>query len=430
MISGPVRRLLPLLVSIVLWPAFAAHAAEEVRVVVESPAPGVTLQGHVHQARITGSAAASGDEPQHFDVMLVIDVSLSTRTASGLDVDGDGILGVNPKNELLPPGAFAPDVYSTDPGDTILSAQIRAASALISALDADRVRVGVVTFQGQVGPDAKRLRVDQEDASLEVPLTADYALVGKALGAILARGSAGATNYAAGIRLAVRELAHLSGSQSARRPPGVPVRRVILFLSDGAPTLPVGKGNVVDDGDNEAAIRAARLAQKAGISVNTYALGPQALRYPKVLTEMSRVTVGTYTPVQKPGEIITLLQGITFANVEDVVFTNLTTGDFSTDVQLSPDGGFTGYVPVADGLNRVRVSALATDGTRGSVEFDLTFARARLPGRGDMAELERIREQNKELELRRLELDIEAFRAEQRKQLEIEAERPPTPQSP
>ncbi len=402
----------------------AARAADEVRVIVESPAPGVTVEDHVHQARITGSAAARGDQPEHFDVMLAIDVSHSTNTASGLDVDGDGVLGVNPHNELLPPGAYANNVLSTDPGDTILNAQLQAARALVEALDSDRVRIGVLTFAGEVDPlTARRKRLDQEDAYLEVPLTADFELVGRSLGAILARGSRGATNYAAGVRLAVRELAGLSGAKSV---PREGVRRVILFLSDGTPTLPVGRGDKVDPGDSEAAIRAAGLARKAGISINTYALGPQALRYPKAMTEMSRVTVGTFTPVQKPGEIITLLQGITFANVEDVVFTNLTTGDFSTDVSLSPDGGFTGYVPVAEGRNRVRVSALATDGTRGAVEFDIHFAKSQVPDRDRMAELERIRRQNKELELRRLELDIDAFREEQRKLLEIEAERRPS----
>lgn len=394
---------------------------QRVRVVIESPAPGVILEGHVHQARVTGSAAAAGEKPEHFDVILTIDVSHSTNAASGLDVDGDGVLGVNPHFELLPPGAYASNVLSTDPGDSVLNAQVQAARALLDALDPDRVRVGVVTFAGEVNPiTGMRKRVDQEDAFLAVPLTADFELVGKALGAILARGSRGATNYAAGVRIAVRELAGLTGAQSQPRDR---VRRVILFLSDGSPTLPVGKGDVVDPGDQEAAIRAAGLAHQAGISINTYALGAQALRYPKVMTEMSRVTAGTYTPVQKPGQIITLLQGITFANVEDVVFTNLTTGDFSTDVRLSPDGSFTGYVPVAEGTNRVRVSALASDGSRGSAEFDLVFAKARLSDRDRMAELERIRRQNKELELQRLEMNIDAFRNEQRKLLELEAER-------
>ena len=54
-----------------------------------------------------------------------------------------------------------------------------------------------------------------------------------------------------------------------------------------------------------------------------------------------------------------LRQGVSFANVEDVVFTNLSTGDFSTDVRLNPDGSFQGYVPVREGMNRVRVNALA-----------------------------------------------------------------------
>ncbi len=405
---------------LLLGPCISAAAENVVRVQIESPAPGVTVQGHVHQARLTGSAAAQGERPEHFDVMLAIDVSHSTRTASGIDVDGDGIVGVNPHNELLPPGAYDDSVRSTDPGDTILAAQVQAAHALLESLDPDRVRVGVVSFSGDVDPvTARRRRIDQEDARLEVPLVADYAVVSRALGAVLARGTNGATNYAAGIRIGIRELAGLSGAESR---PREGVRRVILFLSDGAPTLPVGRGDEIDEGDKEAAIRAAELAHKAGISINAYALGPQALKYPKVMTEMARVALGTYTPVQKPGQIVTLLQGITFANVEDVVFTNLTTGDFSTDVRLGPDGGFTGYVPVADGKNRVRVTALATDGTRGSVEFDLNFARKDLADRS-MAELDRIRQQNKELEIRRLQLEIDAFRAEQKKRLEIEVER-------
>ncbi|MCP5056010.1 MAG: VWA domain-containing protein [bacterium] len=410
-------------VLLLLLGAFAAPGLAEnaVRVLVESPAPGVTVEGHVHQAQLTGRAAAAGERPEHFDVIVAIDVSASTKTASGLDVDRDGIVGVNPHNELLPPGSYDPNVRSTDPGDTILAAQVQAARALLESLDPDRVRVGVVSFSGEVDPiTGRRKRLDQEDARLEVPLTADFQAVGNALGAVLARGAHGATNFAAGIRIGIRELAGLSGATSK---PRENVRRVMLFLSDGSPSLPVGRGNVTDDGDKEAAIRAAELAHRAGISINAYALGPAALRYPKVMTEISRVSLGTYTPVQRPGQIVTLLQGITFANVEDIVFTNLTTGDFSSDVRLSPDGGFTGFVPVAEGTNRVRVTALATDGTRGSVEFDLQFARATLPDRDAMAELDRIRKQNKELEIRRMDMEIEAFRDEQRKQLEIEVER-------
>jgi hypothetical protein len=203
--------------------------------------------------------------------------------------------------------------------------------------------------------------------------------------------------------------------------PHADARKVMLFLTDGIPTLPVGKGNREDPGDDEAALHAAQLARQAGISINTYALGPGALQYPRVVTEMARMTLGTYTPVQSPGDIVTLLQGVSFADVEDVVLTNLTTGEFSSDVRLAPDGSFTGFVPVREGRNRVRVSALASDGSRGSVELEFDFEHAEVGDRTKLGELERIRRQNKELELHRLGLGIEEFRREQKKSLEIEA---------
>jgi hypothetical protein len=140
---------------------------------------------------------------------------------------------------------------------------------------------------------------------------------------------------------------------------------------------------------------------------------------------MARVSLGTYTPVQNPGDIIMLLQGVSFANIEDVVFTNLSTGDFSTDVRLNPDGSFQGYVPVQEGANRVRVVALASDGSRGAVEFEFVFKRSELSDREKLRELEEIKRQNKALELHRLELEIKAFREQQRKEITLTPEAQP-----
>ena len=404
--------------------ATGAVAAErgEVRVSVSSPAPGGKLRDYLHQARIEGSALADGAGPEQFDVMLVLDVSDSTKAASGADVDHDGIVGVDPYNELLPPGAFDPAIRSTDPEDTILQAQVLAARTLLHGLDPRRVRVGLVTFAGEVSPTTgERRSIDQQDAWLQLALTSDFAAVDRALVSVLARGPNGATNFAAGIRLGIVELTGLSGAVSVPRPGA---SKVMLFLTDGIPTLPVGKGTVEDAGDDEAALRAAQLARSAGISINTYALGPAALQYPRVVTEMARMTVGTYSPVQNPGDIVTLLQGVSFADVEDVVLTNLSTGEFSTDVRLAPDGSFTGFVPVRDGKNRVRISALASDGSRGSVELEFDFEHTEVGDRTRLSELERIREQNKQLEIHRLGMEIEQFRQEQRKRVEV------TPQQP
>ncbi len=396
----------------------AGARGTDVKIRIDSPAPGVVVTDRIHHARITGSAAAESLGPKPFDVVLVIDVSGSTRTASGSDVDGDGVVGVNPRSENLPPGAFPPHVLSTDPQDSILHAEIAAANALLETLDPKRVRVGVVTFAGEVDPSTGlRKRVDQDDAWLEVPLTEDYGRVRQALASVLARGAAGATNFAAGVRLAVRELAGLRGSVSTSRPDA---RRVMLFLTDGIPTLPVDRGSVSDPGDVDSAVRAAELAAEAGILINTYALGPAAMKYRRAVTEMARISTGTYTPVQNPGDIVLLLRGVSFADVEDVVLTNLTTGDFSEDVRLHPDGSFVGFVPTQEGMNRVRVSVLASDGSRDALEFNFEFHKGELDDREKLRELERLRLQTRELLLKREADNIRAFREQQRKELILE----------
>lgn len=403
-------------------PSSAADpGGEPVRVVIESPRPGERVENRVDQAPIRGTAVAKGEQPSEFDVMVVIDVSGSTESPSGADVDGDGEIGVDPALELLPPGAFPEGMRSTDPDDSILHAEAQAARALVKGLDARRVRVGLVTFAGEVDPTTNQRRsLDQQDAWLEVPLTNDVGQVLAAVEGVLARGSHGATNFAAGARLAVRELSGLPG---ARSQPRGNAKKVMLFLTDGSPSFPIGRGDTSDPGDIEASINAASLAKTAGITINTYALGPMALGLPQALVEMSRVSLGTYTPVRNPGDIVALLQGVSFANIEDVVFANLTTGEFSTDVRLNPDGSFYGFVPVREGKNVVRVKAMASDGSSGSANLELTFARSQLTTREMATELERIRRMNKELLLLRERKRIDEFRNKEKKELEIQVEK-------
>jgi Mg-chelatase subunit ChlD len=412
--------------------AVAATAAESpaspVRILIEAPHPGEPVRNHpgepvrnkVHQAPIRGNAVAQGEAAAEFDVIIVLDISGSTKVASGVDVDRDGEIGVNPQFELLPPGAYPEGTVSTDPGDTILAAEVAAADALISSLErGGRVRVGIISFSGEMNPDTGyRKRFDQQDAWLEVPLTSDFEAARARLPTILARGPYGGTNFAAGMRLAITELAGLSGARSPSRPDA---RKVVLFLTDGLPTFPIGAGSVADPGDTEAALTAARLAHRAGITVNTYSLGPNALTNPYAATEIARITVGTFMPVQNPGDIVSFLQGTSFANVDDVVFTNLTTREVSYDVSLSPDGSFSGFVPVREGKNRVRITALASDGSSGSVDFDLVFETAGLTERELSLELGRIRERNKQLILLIERERIQRFRERQRKELQLES---------
>jgi hypothetical protein len=400
-------------------------ADSAVRIVIDEPKRGEPVSNSVHQAPIRGNAFTEGKRRLAIDVMIAIDISGSTRAASGVDVDGDGEIGFDPHVEQVPPGLYPLDVRSTDPQDSILAAEIAAADALLQNLDPTHLRVGVLSFAGEVNPTTLRQAVyGQQDAWLEVPLTSDFDQVRRALQNILTRGPRGGTNFAAGIRLAVTELAGLQGARSAPRPEAA---KILMFLTDGVPSFPFGSSRDSDPGDTEAALGAARVAHKAGITINTYSLGMNALDDPVAATEMSRLTLGTFTPVKNPGDVITYLQGATFTSVEDVIFANLTTSEISEDVRLLPNGSFSGYVPVREGINRVRVTALTKDGSEGFAEFDLEFDVSGQTSRELTLELDRIRKQNRELQLLVEREKVRQFRDRQRKELKLEVEDPKTP---
>lgn len=408
-----------------LLAAAPGHGASDrppapVQIRIDAPTEGQVVKSKVHLAAVRGSAQSGDGEPLDFDVLIALDVSHSTRFPSGIDVDEDGEIGFNPHEELVAPGTYPEEMVCSDPQDTILAAEISAARLLLDVLKPGRTRVGLMTFSGEVDPETGgRVRADQQDAVLHVPLTEDFDAVRTALDRIALRGPFGATNFAAAVRMSVRELAGLSGAESEVRPDA---KKVLLFLTDGVPTFPFGRGDSADPEDTEAAINAARLARKAGISINTYALGRHALAKPVAVMEMARITTGTFTPARNPGDIVGFLQGVSFANVDDVVITNLTTRDVSYDVSLSPDGSFSGFVPVSEGENKVQVTALASDGGESSVEIAFQFEKSGLTERELALELERVKKRNKELMLLIERERIQRFRERQRKRVVIDAE--------
>jgi hypothetical protein len=399
--------------------ALPAAAGPTVEVNVDRPRSGDVVRGRYDMAPLAGLARA-GDRPTQFDVMIVLDVSGSTKWPSGTDVDGDGELGVERSATVI----GLRDTPNTDPGDSILAAEVAACRALLSGLESDRVRIGIVSFSGEVDPSTgRRLSPRQVDAVLEQPLTGDYAAADRALEILQLRGAHGGTNMEAGIKLALRELAGLPGAQSQ---PNRYAKQVILLMTDGKPSLPFGKASEEDPEDTEAVIASARLARTAGVTVNVYGLGPGAIHYPIASTEVARVTGGLYTPVRRPGDIVAMLTGVSFANVEDVVAVNLTLAEMSgpDDILLSPDGSFEGFVPVRPGKNRVRISALASDGTRGSTEIEFVFKHQELTDAEMRSELDRIRRRNRELQLLMERERQKAFRESERdRALTIEVEK-------
>src|SRR5512145_1709481 len=136
------RYALALLLVVVSASARAADEPGGVRVLLDSPRPQEVVRSRIDMAPLAGSAAADGLRPASFDVVLVIDISGSTAYPSGLDVDNDGVVGESQR--ALVRGM--PDTKNTDPEDSVLAAEIIAATTLLDGLNPQRVRVGVVSF--------------------------------------------------------------------------------------------------------------------------------------------------------------------------------------------------------------------------------------------------------------------------------------------
>ena len=318
-----------------------------VQVGIDAPQHGATIRGP-KQVTVRGQARAARDyRPALFDLMLILDTSGSTRAPAGVQTVG----------------GFGGDM-------TILAAEVRAAERLLETLDPRSTMVGIVTFAGEYDRLTGAGITNEAHAVLEQPLTANYDDVRLALQGVLRRGPSGGTDMASGVRLAVRELAGLAGATSLYRPHS---RKVALLLTDGFPTLPFGHVNSMDPGDVEVATRAASVAAKADITIHTFALGIEAVSAPYACTQIARVTGGTFTPLQRPGEIIEVLPKTSFADLDMVLVTNVTTGRPANDLRVNPDGRFQANVPLISGVNRIAVTVLATDGTKGSAAVEVTY---------------------------------------------------------
>ena len=201
--------------------ATPAAAPRGIRVRVESPAPGATLEARDHMVELHGTAvAAGGAEGQRFDVMIALDVSQSTQYPSGADVDGDGVVGENPAEGLYAPGEFPEGTVCTDPQDTILAAEVAAARALVRGLSADRARVGLLTFSGDVEP---------RDGPAAEPRAAERDARGAAHGRVRARGGRARSGARSGParrhRLLGRDPPRDDGARRALRRRELPGRR-------------------------------------------------------------------------------------------------------------------------------------------------------------------------------------------------------------
>jgi hypothetical protein len=318
---------------------------------VEQPPPDATV-GDAPGVFVAGRALESLSGSQRFDLLVVIDTSESTALPAGVDVDGDGTLG-----QPLLEGAAA---GSSDPDDSILAAEVAAAKTLVAGLDPRSTRVGVVSFAGQAEKSRTGRVLIERAALTREPLTSDPRRLRRALDAVRDDGAFGMTHMAAGIDLATLELLGLEGALSRHDPESA---KAILFFTDGEPTLP----SLDSAADNVSAVlAAAQRARRAGVRIDSFAIGPEALAGPLSAVEMASITEGLFTPVRHPGSLVRSMSLVSFARVEALAVRNLTTGQDAYEDRLHADGAWDALVPLAPGPNELEVRVRGAGGAEAS----------------------------------------------------------------
>lgn len=381
---------------------------------IEHPEEGAVV-GDPAGAFVAGRAVAPRGEYRQIDAVIVIDTSGSTREPTGVDINGNGVVGQRRGGVL---GGVL-DLSTTDPGDTVLAAEVEAARRLLASLDPRSTRVGLVTFAGEIESNGF-FRRQRNPVVTEASLTTNYAQIEKALDRVLERGPKGQTNMAAGVNQATIELLGARGALSQANPKA---EKVVLFFSDGQPTLPYGPGREADN--VREVLRAGKLAARAGVRFYTFGIGEEALSGPVALIELAARTEGFFTPVRHPGDLLQVVEQVDFANVDQLIIRNKTTGDATEIMLKNPDGTFSALVPLEPGKNEIEVWARSSDGHEASRSLTVAYA----PGAPDipvprplLAQHNRLL-QHRLLELRRERIEVEREQTEQTlKQLELEIE--------
>jgi len=360
-------------------------------------------------AYLAGQARAPLGAP-HRDLVVVLDVSGSTaRDAADPDADIPFLAPDDP----APPGS-------------ILAVAVRSARALLDTVDFRATRVALVTFAGTGSGPARGYRGlrswDLPPANTVAPLSRDPAALEESFDEILRAGPGGMTHMAAGLRRAVAELV---GGPDARSRADPTSAKVIVFLTDGRPTLPYGTRRA----NEHAVLDEVERAAAYGIRIFAYGIGREALEGPLPLVEMARQTGGAFVPVRDPAALPRILPRLRFGALERLRVRNRTTGEPALASLLRSDGSFDALVRLAPGPNEVEVVVEAADGGTARTTVSLVrradVAPPALPARlatrrAEIAEELEVRRAELWGEIRRERAAAERRAASRRRELDLE----------
>ena len=353
------------------------------------------------EAYLAGRLDAPWGVPGRVDAVVVIDVSDSTSRNAGRYENRvrDRVRGLT----------------RSEPDASILRYELASARLLLDDVDPRNIRLGIVSFAG--APDDTLPRMPS--ATTEVTLTRHLPALEAGLQRIARRGSWGRTDMAAGLDRAVDELI---GRGRSRPDPGA--AKVVVFFTDGTPTLPYPSQPAANE---LAVIRAAERAAAYGVRVFSFAVGPDALGRPVAAVEMARRTGGVFTPVKRPSDLSEAVKAVRLARVDELTIRNVTVGSGARKVHLGRDGTFDALVPLEPGKNRIFVRAVVGNITAEAeriVHYAPGSARPYVPPDLEQRRLALVQGGREvevgiwqELDAQRREVELKAF--EQLKELEI-----------
>ena len=337
------------------WPPVYSAEAEKgparvgsaLRVAIEYPEAGQEVVGPDNRGFVTGTAYQAASALGSFDIYVVLDVSDSTKRPSGADINGNGVVGVDSRGRRIPLIGLLFDSASSDPGDSVLACEVKAAKTLLNQLDSGSTRVGLIRFSGDYDNTTP-------DAEIVAPLTRDYEALDAKLDELLKIGPNGRTNLVEALQVATLEFerAYLAARDN-------PVQRLALVISDGRPTLPY---QLSDRQRNEDMIGAAKDAAQIAAHIYPYVAGKQPDLYIELLQQVAEVSGGKFEKVAQPADLVASFQSLDLAQVSEVKIRNLTLDKPASDVLVDPYGTFSGIIPLTEGENELEVYARSTSG--------------------------------------------------------------------
>jgi hypothetical protein len=383
-------RMVVLSLSFILAAMVSLGWAAEPKIQILSPKDGSQIAEDQKTILISGKVASDNSRSANVDIFLILDTSGSTVNSAGAEFANQaelpdkylfgGAPSLQPQISISRRGMGmgAPTFEPTriNLRHSILGAEVVASRRLLTQLNPQTTRVGVITF-------AKEGRLVQ-------PLTNDFEQVRRVLDEVYWAGPNGGTNMVEGIRLGITELLGLG--QSAKRQDAIKAQ---FFLTDGLPSLPTGDGRGVAETDVQLTVNAARLAGRAGIKIHVFGLGDEVVNFPWAVQGIAKESAGTYTPLSRPADVLAIMDQISVVGVDFVQIVNQTSGQKAANLRLAADGFFAAALPVVEGKNQIDVLARSSDGANGRASVTVFYQ----SGTQKSLELEIFLEREKKLKL-------------------------------